>query len=68
MTVRDWKAELEHYDEDAEVVFEIDDDIEPETVMRNRHGWYRVHLDSKLKEAFICEIHGDCRVELEVNK
>lgn len=66
MTVREWKAELDRYDEDAEVVFEIDDDISPERVTEDRYGWYSVHLDCKLKPTFISEYRGDCRVELGV--
>ena len=32
MTVKELKEELDCYDEDAEVVFEVDDEFEPESI------------------------------------
>lgn len=64
MTVKEWKNELSFYDDDAEVIFEVDDEIEPEEITENKHGWYSVRLNSKLKPAFIGELRGACRVEL----
>ena len=64
MTVKELKEELFFYDEDAEVVFEVDDDFEPDSVTENKYGWRTVHLDSKLKPTFISDYHGDCRIEL----
>ena len=64
MTVKELKEELSFYDEDAEVVFEVDDDFEPDSVTENKYGWRTVHLDSKLKPTFIGECRGDCRIEL----
>lgn len=64
MTVKELKEELSFYDEDAEVVFEVDDDFEPYSVTENKYGWRTVHLDSKLKPTFISEYHGDCCIEL----
>ena len=66
MTVADLRAELSFYDDDAEVVFEINDDIEPESVTEDKYGFVSVHLDSKLKEDFMCEIHGDLHIMLGV--
>ena len=66
MTVADLKAELSFYDDDAEVVFEINDDIEPESVTEDKYGFVSVHLNGKLKEDFMCEIHGDLHITLEV--
>ena len=64
MTVKELKAELLFYDDDAEVVFEVDDEFEPEKITESKYGWYTVRLKSKLKPTFISEIRGDCRVEL----
>lgn len=64
MTVKELKEELSFYDEDADVVFEICDDFEPESVTERKSGWYTVHLDCKLKPAFIGVCRGDCRIEL----
>ena len=64
MTVKELKEELSFYDDDAEVVFEVNDDFEPDSVTENKYGWRTVHLDSKLKPTFIGECRGDCRIEL----
>lgn len=68
MTVKELKEELEYYDDDMEVVFEFDDDVEVETVTESKWGWKEVHIDSKLKPTFISEISGDMRIELGVDK
>lgn len=68
MTVKELKDNLAFYDDDAEVVFEIDCDIEPESITETKYGWHTVHLDSKLKIGFIGNIHSDCRIELEVDE
>lgn len=64
MTVKEWKNELSYYDDDAEVIFEVDDEIVPEEIMVNKNGWYSVRLNSKLEPTFIGELRGACRVEL----
>lgn len=64
MTVKEWKEELECYDDDAEVIFEVDDEFEPDEITESRYGWRSVRLRSRLKPTFIGTIHGDCRVEL----
>lgn len=64
MTVKELKEELSFYDEDEDVVFEICDDFEPESITENKYGWHTVHLDCKLKPTFISEYRGDCRIEL----
>lgn len=64
MTVKEWKNELSFYDDDAEVILEVDDEIEPDEITENKRGWYSVRLNSKLKPTFIGELRGACRVEL----
>lgn len=64
MTVKELKEELSFYDEDADVVFEVFDDFEPDSVTENKYGWRTVSLNCKLKPTFICECRGDCRIEL----
>lgn len=66
MTVADLRAELSFYDDDAEVVFEVNDDMEPESITEDKYGFVSVHLNSKLKEDFMCEIHGDLHITLRV--
>ena len=68
MTVKELKDELNFYDDDMEVVFEFDDDVEVETVTESKWGWKEVHIDSKLKSTFISECNGDMRIELGVIK
>lgn len=68
MTVKELKDNLAFYDDDAEVVFEVDCDIEPESITETKYGWHTVHLDSKLKPTFIGTIHGDCYVALELEE
>lgn len=64
MTVKEWKDELSFYDDDAELIFEIEDDFEPEEITESKFGWCKVRLKSKVKPTFIGECLGDCRVEL----
>ena len=64
MTVKEWKEELAFYDDDAEVIFEVDDDFEPEEITQNKRGWYTVRIKSKLKPTFIGRLLSYCRVEL----
>lgn len=64
MTVKELKDNLAFYDDDAEVIFELDCDIGPESITETKYGWHTVHLDSKLKPTFIWECRGDCRIEL----
>ena len=52
MTVKELKEELEYYDDDMEVVFEFDDDVEVDTVTESKWGWKEVHINSKLKATF----------------
>lgn len=66
MKVKELKAELDCFDEDADVVFEFDDDIYVDSWTEDRYGMKKVAIDTKLKPTFICEIHGDCNIELGV--
>ena len=64
MTVKEFKKELSFYADDADLIFEVYDDFEPETITESKYGWYTVRLNSKLKPTFIGEHRGVCRVEL----
>lgn len=65
MTVKELKEELDYYDDDMEVVFEVCDDFEPDSVTEDRWGNRTVHLDVKVKPCFISEIRGEMRIELD---
>ena len=67
MTVKEWKEELKYYEEDAEVIFEICDDVKCESWTEGRYGAKSVYLNTRLKPTFICGVSGDCNVELGVS-
>lgn len=68
MTVKEFLEELKLYDEDAEVIFEFNSDVECESWTEDRYGNRVVHVESNLKPDFICEIHGNCNIELVVEE
>ena len=68
MTVKELREELEFYDSDAEVIFEINDDIECESWTEDKYGNKKVSVDCELNPTFICEIHGNCNIELGVKE
>ena len=68
MTVKELREELEFYDSNAEVIFEIDDDIECESWTENRYGDKTVSVNCELNPTFIYEIHGNCNIELGVKE
>ena len=65
MTVKEFKEELEYYDDDMEVVFEVCDDFEPDSVTEDKWGNREVHLDVKVKPYFISEIHAEMCIKLD---
>ena len=67
MTVAELKKELEYYDDDMEVVFNLDDpSVEVDSWTENKYGFRTVSIDADLKPTFISEFLGDMRIELEV--
>ena len=64
MTVKELKEELDCYNEDAEVIFEVDDEFEPESVTEDRYGGRTVRIRSKVKPTFIGDLQGDCYFDL----
>lgn len=67
MTVKEWKAELDCYDDDMEVCFEFDDDIDVESWTENIYGQKSVHVNKKLKETFVSQVNPYVLVELGVD-
>lgn len=65
MTVKEFKEELNYYDDDMEIVFEVCDDFEPDSVTEDKYGYREVHLDVKVKPCFISEFRGAVRIELD---
>jgi len=67
MTVAELKKELEYYDDDMEVVFNLDDpSVEVDSWTEDKWGNREVSIDKKLEPTFISEMHGDMRIELGV--
>ena len=68
MTVKEWKAELDCYDDDMEVCFEFNDDIEVESWTENRYGQKQVHINENLKPTFISQVNQYVNIELGVDE
>lgn len=66
ITVKDLKEELAHYDDDAEIYFEINDDIEVDSVTTDKYGNVSVSIDKRLQHTFSGDVRGYCWIELGV--
>ena len=67
MTVKDLKAELEFYDDDAEVIFNFDDSsVEVDSWTEDKWGFHTVSIDAELEPTFMSEFQGDLKIELGV--
>lgn len=67
MTVKEWIAELSLYDDDMNVCFELNEDMECESWTENIYGQKSVHVNENLKETFISQVNQYVRVELGVD-
>jgi len=69
MTVAELKKELEYYEDDMEVVFNLDDsDIEVDRWSEDKWGNKSVDIDAKLKPVFIGTVSGNMLIEFGVIK
>lgn len=69
MTVAELKKELDYYEDDMEVVFNLDDpSVEVDSWTENKWGTRTVSIDKNLEPTFIGEYRGDLRIELGVIK
>ena len=69
MTVAELKKELEYFDDDMEVVFNLDDpSVEVDRWTEDKYGFHTVSIDKNLEPTFISEFRGDMRIELGVIK
>jgi len=69
MTVAELKKELEYYEDNMEVVFNLDDpSVEVDSLTEDKWGNREVSIDKNLEPTFISEFHGDMRIELGVIK
>ena len=53
MTVKELKEQLEYYDDDMEVTFEVCDTFEPDSITEDKWGNRYVYLGAKVKPCFI---------------
>lgn len=69
MTVAELKRELDYYDDDMEVVFNLDDpSVEVDSWTEDKWGDRSVSIDVNLEPTFISEFRGNMRIELGVAK
>ena len=69
MTVAELKKELEYYDDDMEVVFNLDDpSVEVDSWTEDKWGNREVSINKNLEPTFISETHGDMHIEFGVIK
>jgi hypothetical protein len=67
MTVAELKKELEYYDDDMEVMFNLDDpSVEVDSWTEDKYGFHTVSIDKNLEPTFISEMRGNLRIELGV--
>ena len=66
MTVKEFKEELDCFDEDIDIVFEFDDEVYVDSWTEDKWGSKKVSIDARLKPTFISEVLGDCRIELGI--
>lgn len=65
MTVKELKQELGYYDDDAEVVFEFNNDVSVDSWTEDKWGNKSVHISTTLEPSFICQVNNDCHIDLE---
>lgn len=65
MTVKELKEELEYYDDDMEVMFEVCDTFEPDSITEDKYGNREVYLDAKVKPYFISTVLGNMCIQLD---
>lgn len=68
MTVAELREELKYYEDDMEVEFEFDSDVEVDSWTENKYGMKEVEIRKKLKPSFIGTVQGNCWISLEVEE
>ena len=66
MTVKELKEELNFYDDNMEVEFNIDDDVEVDSATFDRYDFGTARVKGKLIPTFIGRANGNMHIELEV--
>ena len=68
MTVKELKEELKFYEDDMEIVFELDDDVEVESATFDRYDFGKARVKGRLTPNFIGTVNGNMYIELEVEE
>ena len=68
MTVKELKEELQHYDDDQKIIFEVSDEIEVDSETHSRWGYTYVSINQELEPTFMGDVKGDMVIELGVKK
>lgn len=69
MTVAELKKELDYYEDDMEVVFNLDDpSVEVDSWTEDKYGFHTVSINKNLEPTFISECRGNLCIELGVIK
>lgn len=66
MTVKELKENLDFYDDDAEIEFTLNQEIEVDSWKETKYGFKYVEIDKKLDICFIGDTHGSPWIDLEV--
>lgn len=65
MTVKELKENLDYYDDDMEIEFILNQEVEVDSWTENKYGMKSVEIDKKLDICFIGG-KGNCWIDLEV--
>lgn len=68
MTVKQLKEELSFYDDDMEIIFEVDDEFEPESITEDKWGYTTVRITSKVEPYFMCPSGENMHIDLCAEK
>jgi hypothetical protein len=66
MTVKELKNNLNHYDDDAEIEFTLNQEIEIDSWKENKYGMKYVEIDKKLDICFIGGTYDAPWIDLEL--
>lgn len=67
MTVKELKENLDYYDDDMEIEFTFNQEVEVDSWTENKYGMKSVEIDKKLDICFIGGT-GNCWIDLEVKE
>lgn len=63
MTVKELKDELAFYEDDMEIIFEICDDFEPNSITQDKWGNTSVYINNRIEPYFMSIMNGNMFIE-----